>query len=76
MHGVKNDVIHGFYIPAFREGIDAVPGEVTTLVATPTRLGTYNIICNMLCGIGHSQMRTVVNVVTSGPSSTPGFTGS
>ena len=64
VHGVKNDVIHGFYIPAFREGIDAVPGEVTTLVATPTRLGTYNIICNMLCGIGHSQMRTVVNVVT------------
>ncbi len=64
VHGVKNDVIHGFYIPAFREGIDAVPGEVTTLVATPTRLGTYNVICNMLCGIGHSQMRTVVNVVT------------
>ena len=41
-----------------------MPGEVTTLVATPTRLGTYNMICNMLCGIGHSQMRTVVNVVT------------
>ncbi len=57
-------MIHEFYIPAFREGIDAVPGDPTQLVVTPTRLGTYNVICNMLCGIGHSQMRTVVNVVT------------
>jgi cytochrome c oxidase subunit II len=63
VHGLPKDVIHGFYIPAFREGIDAVPGEVTTLVATPDRVGSYNVICNMLCGIGHSQMRTVVNVV-------------
>ena len=74
VHGLPKDVIHGFYIPAFREGIDAVPGEVTTLVATPTRLGTYNVICNMLCGIGHSQMRTVVNVGHPGRSSTPGST--
>ncbi len=62
--GVKNDVIHGFYIPAFREGIDAVPGDPTQLVVTPIREGTYAVICNMLCGIGHSQMRTVVNVVS------------
>jgi cytochrome c oxidase subunit II len=64
VNGVKTDVIHEFYIPAFREGIDAVPGVPTSLVATPTRLGTYAVICNMLCGIGHSQMRTVANVVT------------
>ncbi len=57
------DVIHSFYVPAFREKEDAVPGRQTQLVATPTRIGTYNIICNELCGIGHSQMRSVVIVV-------------
>jgi cytochrome c oxidase subunit 2 len=57
------DVIHEFYIPAFRVGEDAVPGHETTLSATPTRVGTYVVECLELCGIGHSQMRTIVNVV-------------
>jgi cytochrome c oxidase subunit 2 len=60
----KGDVIHDFYVPAFREKEDAVPGLVTKLWATPTRIGTYAVVCNELCGIGHSQMRSVVNVVT------------
>ncbi|MGN6377548.1 MAG: cytochrome c oxidase subunit II [Gaiellales bacterium] len=58
-----NDVIHEFYIPAFRVGEDAVPGHATTLIATPTRVGTYVVECLELCGIGHSQMRSIVNVV-------------
>jgi cytochrome c oxidase subunit 2 len=59
-----HDVIHDFYVPAFRVKIDAVPGLVTKVWATPTRIGTYAVICNELCGIGHSQMRSIVNVVT------------
>jgi cytochrome c oxidase subunit II len=64
MHAPSNDVIHDMYIASFRVKEDIVPGITTTLVATPTRLGTYAIVCNELCGIGHSQMRTLVNVVT------------
>lgn len=61
---VPGDVIHEFYISAFREGTDAVPGITTTLVADPTRIGTYTVVCLELCGIGHSQMRSIVDVVS------------
>ena len=57
LHAPATDVIHSFKIPALRVGEDVVPGTPTTLVATPTRLGTYAIVCAELCGIGHSQMR-------------------
>jgi cytochrome c oxidase subunit 2 len=60
-----NDVIHSFWVPAFRLKQDAVPGQVTHLVAEPDRLGTYAVVCAELCGIGHSQMRSVVRVVTA-----------
>jgi cytochrome c oxidase subunit II len=61
---VPHDVIHEFYIPAFRLGEDAVPGKETSLDATPNRIGTYSVICAELCGIGHSQMRTIVKVMS------------
>ena len=61
---VAHDVIHSFYIPAFRLKQDAVPGVPTTLVATPDRIGTYMVTCAELCGIGHSQMRTIVKVMS------------
>jgi cytochrome c oxidase subunit 2 len=57
------DVIHGFWVPAFRVQIDAVPGITTTLRATPDRLGTYPVVCSILCGAGHSLMRTHVHVL-------------
>jgi cytochrome c oxidase subunit 2 len=58
------DVIHELWIPAFRLGIDAVPGITTTLRATPVRLGTYPVVCTELCGVGHATMRAAVHVVT------------
>jgi cytochrome c oxidase subunit II len=61
---VEHDVLHSFYIPAFRLKQDAVPGVPTKLVATPDRLGTYMVTCAELCGIGHSQMRTVLHVLS------------
>ena len=59
----SKDVIHAFWIPAFRLQEDAVPGITTHYRATPDRLGTYPIVCNLLCGLGHSLMRTAVHVV-------------
>ena len=63
LHAPPTDVIHSFKIPALRVGEDVVPGTPTTLVATPTRLGTYAIVCAELCGIGHSQMRNILVVM-------------
>ncbi len=64
LHAPPTDVIHGFYIPTFRISEDVVPGTPSTVNATPDRLGTYTIECNELCGIGHSQMRALVVVMT------------
>jgi cytochrome c oxidase subunit 2 len=54
----SNDVIHSFWVPEFGQKQDAVPGRTTTLVITPTRVGTYPVICTELCGLGHAVMRT------------------
>ena len=56
-------MIHSLYIPAFRLKQDAVPGVPQKMIATPDRLGTYMVTCAELCGIGHSQMRTVLHVL-------------
>jgi cytochrome c oxidase subunit 2 len=60
----SSDVLHGFWIPAFRLQEDAVPGITTSYRVTPTRLGNYPIVCTELCGLGHSVMRSTVHVVT------------
>jgi cytochrome c oxidase subunit 2 len=52
------DVIHAFFVPEFRTNEDIVPGLVTDVHITPDRLGTFPLICNELCGLGHSTMRT------------------
>ncbi len=61
---VSRDVIHAFWIPAFRLQEDVVPGITTHYRATPTRIGVYPVVCNLLCGIGHSLMRSTVYVVS------------
>src|ERR1700732_879043 len=59
----SKDVIHAFWVPAFRVQEDVVPGITTNWRVTPTRLGTYPVVCNLLCGLGHSLMRSRVHVV-------------
>ena len=59
----SKDVIHAFWIPAFRLQEDVVPGITVKYRATPDRVGTYPIVCNLLCGLGHSLMRSTVHVV-------------
>jgi cytochrome c oxidase subunit 2 len=50
------DVIHSFYIPAFRIKEDCVPKMQTYLWFTATEVGTYDIFCTEYCGLGHSGM--------------------
>ena len=57
------DVIHDFWVPAFRLKIDAVRGIDTSYRVTPDRVGTYPVVCAELCGLGHSTMRSTVRVV-------------
>jgi cytochrome c oxidase subunit 2 len=56
------DVLHNFYVPEFRAKMDMVPGMVTYFWFTPTRTGTFEILCFELCGLGHPDMRGVVVV--------------
>jgi cytochrome c oxidase subunit 2 len=63
-HVRSTDVIHSFWVPAFRAKIDAVPGITTTLRVTPSRIGDYQVVCAELCGFGHSTMRAPAHVVS------------
>lgn len=58
----SKDVLHDFYVPHFRAKMDLVPGIVTYFWMTPTRTGTFEILCAELCGVGHHQMRGTVVV--------------
>ncbi len=53
----SKDVLHDFYVPEFRAKMDLVPGIVTYFWITPTRTGTFDILCAELCGVGHHEMR-------------------
>jgi cytochrome c oxidase subunit 2 len=57
------DVIHGFYVPAFRVKEDVVPGRQNYTWFTPTMLGTYDIECTVICGVNHANMLAKVLVV-------------
>jgi len=59
----SKDVIHDFWVPAFRMKIDAVPGIDTHLRITPKTPGEYPVICAELCGLGHAAMRQTAHVV-------------
>lgn len=63
------DVLHAFWVPAFRMKVDAVPGRVTTVTVTPDRTGTFDddsgfrLQCAELCGLAHSAMKVPVRVL-------------
>jgi cytochrome c oxidase subunit II len=52
----SQDVIHSFYVPAFRIKQDVLPGRYTTLWFHPTRSGAYHLFCAEYCGTQHSGM--------------------
>ena len=53
----STDVLHDFAVPQFRVKMDLVPGLVTYQWFTPTVVGTYEMLCEELCGVGHFAMR-------------------
>jgi cytochrome c oxidase subunit 2 len=56
------DALHNFYVPEFRGKMDMIPGSVTYYWITPTRTGTFEVLCAELCGVGHPYMRGTVVV--------------
>lgn len=52
----SEDVIHSFFVPAFRIKRDVLPGRYTTIWFTPDRVGTYHLFCAEFCGTDHSRM--------------------
>jgi cytochrome c oxidase subunit 2 len=52
----SEDVIHYFFVPAFRTKQDVVPGRYTTEWFTPTKPGKYHLFCSQYCGTNHSTM--------------------
>lgn len=59
----SEDVIHDFSIPAFRVKMDVVPGRLTTLWFTATKVGEYHLFCAEYCGTKHSGMIGTVTVM-------------
>ncbi len=62
----SEDVIHDFYIPAFRTKADVLPGKYTTEWFRPTKVGAYHIFCAEYCGTKHSGMIGTVYVMSAG----------
>ena len=62
----SKDVLHDFWVPAFRQKIDAVPGITTRFRVKPVKTGTFPVVCAELCGLGHSVMRQSAHVVSQG----------
>lgn len=56
----SEDVIHSFYIPAFRVKTDVIPGRYSTLWFQATKPGSYHLFCAEYCGTKHSGMTGTV----------------
>lgn len=52
----SEDVIHDFFVPAFRTKIDVIPGRYVQTWFHPTKVGEYHLFCSQYCGTSHSQM--------------------
>ena len=60
------DVIHGFAVPEMRIKQNAVPGQDFHVHFTPSKPGTYAILCTQLCGLGHFRMNATMRVLSPG----------
>lgn len=59
----SEDVIHDFFVPAFRVKKDVLPGRYTSIWFQPTKTGTYHFFCSQYCGTDHSRMKGWVTVM-------------
>lgn len=62
----SQDVIHSFFVPAFRVKQDVLPGRYTELNFTPNKIGTFHLFCAEYCGTDHSRMTGGVVVMSAG----------
>lgn len=62
----SEDVIHSFFVPAFRVHMDVLPARYTTVWFQPTQVGTYHLFCSQYCGTNHAGM--IGRVVVMEPS--------
>jgi cytochrome c oxidase subunit 2 len=60
----SKDVIHSFFVPELRLKQDAVPGLENRIHFTASKIGRYELPCAELCGLGHSTMRSFLDVKT------------
>jgi cytochrome c oxidase subunit 2 len=60
LNTTSSDVIHSFWVPAFRLKADMIPGLINTIRFTPTVIGRYPIICTEFCGTDHGMMNAQV----------------
>ena len=58
------DVIHNFFVPELRVKQDIVPGMEIPLHFQADQIGVYEVPCSELCGLGHFQMRTTMQVMS------------
>ncbi len=61
----SEDVIHSFFVPAFRTKMDVVPGRYTKIWFNATEVGEHQIFCTEYCGTKHSEM--LAKVIVHGP---------
>lgn len=59
-----NDVLHSFFVPAFRAKEDVIPGQITKLWFNANKIGKYDVLCAEYCGTRHSYMASFVNVIS------------
>jgi cytochrome c oxidase subunit 2 len=62
---ISSDVIHNFFVRELRLKQDVVPGMDIPLHFQADRVGTYEVPCSELCGLGHHQMRTTLEVMSA-----------
>ena len=60
---VSLDVLHGFFLPAFRVKRDVVPGKEDFVWFVASKPGSYDLFCSSYCGSGHSAMITTVEAL-------------
>ncbi|TDI76600.1 MAG: cytochrome c oxidase subunit II [Bacteroidetes bacterium] len=59
-----SDVLHSFFIPAFRVKMDVIPNRYTSVWFEAIEIGTYQVFCTEYCGTNHSAMLATVHVVS------------
>jgi cytochrome c oxidase subunit 2 len=60
----SKDVLHGFFVPAFRIKEDVVPQKKNYSWFIPGELGQYDLFCTVYCGVNHSYMTAIVKIVS------------